>query len=368
MVSIESQLKDLRDLLKNKIENKFNTTCSSTTIIGLIAELNNNIGNELITFDTYPTNLANKIYKTGEYLAQVLNTAGITANSTDGFTTLINKIDTIQLLVTPSISISRSASSVTKGDNFTISGYVTGENNIIPTGYVELYRDSVLSPIDTKSLTYNTYAGEYSFSISSSNLTVANHYFRVKYLGDNNYGTIQSNDAKVRVTNPKTDDNVTLSINGTKTYGNTLTVSATGTGTIKLGTSKGGTEIGTVTSGGSKSWKPDAGTYTVYAISAGSSTVNSGTASETVTIGKASGFINIIGAGERYNVGEYAGITINTAGHAKVSLNGTTIDEGNNTFDFEYQGTSAGTYTFWVYSDGDGNHYGTSQSFNIYFS
>lgn len=399
-MSIETKLSEKRNLLKTKIENKFNTSLSSNSSMkDLLISLNelceeNNIyttDDELtenggVTIHTPIGSISQKIITLAGYLSQILNLANITSDINDGFTTLINKIDniTITTKTTPTITLEKvgSSTSVSSGSTITFKATVTGTSeNGIPTGSVEFYEGNSSTPFRTVTAPYATNTGTSSFTTTRTHTvsSTTSYTFYAKYVsGNDNYNDSEKS-AGVNVTwtyteptPSKTDDNVTVSVSGTKTYGNTLTVSATGTGSIKLGTSNGGSDIGTINSGGTASWTPNAGNYTVYATSTGSSTVNSGSASTSVTISKASGSVTLSNASGTISINQTRTISATGQGTVKIGTTsgGTDIASGTNSASGTWKALKGGVNTIYAKSEGNTNYSSadTSSTIGVYSS
>lgn len=299
-MSIETKLQQKYNLLKNNIENKFNTTTTSTTITGLISELNTLINKEIIpTPHSDDRSIAERIYSTGNYLAKVLQTANITASVTDGFTTLINKIDNIEINepltpITPTISISRTKSSISNDSTVTLIATITGDSEHgIPTGSVEFYEGNSNTPFHTVTTPSTTTESTRRFytTITHTVSSTTAYTFYAKFISDNdNYTDTEKSDG-VTVTwtyTAPTKSASRLSINATLN-GIYITWNVTGgAGTVSVGTTSGGNDIATFTtssSSGTINIQGYSGTsYNLYAKDTGDSNYYAGSDDVTVNL------------------------------------------------------------------------------------
>lgn len=387
-MSLATKLETLKNNLKENIESKFNTTCSSNTIKALISELDDLISD----YYTDPTSvlapdynnittISEKIIVTAGYLCDVLNRTNVTSNIDDGFTTLINKVNSIDLKTTPNINLVSNYSSRSSGNSVTLTATITGDNvRGTPTGAVEFYDGNSSTPFATISTTSNTTSNSATFKTTRSKNVSSNttYTFYAKYISTNELYNATGKSSGVNVTwtytapSPTwTDDNVSASLNTTSiTYGQSVKITASGTGSLKIGTSSGGNNITTLSSSGSYSWTPSsAGTYTVYVTSEGNSssyirgkTVTAGT----VTVSQATGSTNLTIP----SVKATQTVTISATGQGKVTIGttdgGTQISSGgNNNTTGSWTPTNAGNYTIYANSAGNSNYTSSSTSKTI---
>lgn len=268
-MSLENQLHTLRDLLKTKIEFKFKTTTTSTDILNLIEELNSLIYSKFSNAHiiTKPTiiqlTISEKIYTAAKYLETVLLEANVNCNMKNGFTTLIGKIDDIII--------------------------------------------------------------------------------------------------------PKKNSTVSLNLNpSTITYEGSTTASASGYGTIKIGTTNGGSQIATGNGSASGTYTPpSAGNKTIYATSSGNSTYNGASNSKTLTVNKANSSTSIGLSSTSINIGDSVTITVYGTGTLKIGTSSGASDIGTLTSSgatLKYTPTTIGTKTIYITSTGDSNYNGASNS------
>ena len=170
------------------------------------------------------------------------------------------------------------------------------------------------------------------------------------------------------------DDNVTVSMDKySMTYGDYVTITATGTGSIKLGTSSGASDITTLSSSGTYKWYAPVGTYTVYATSTGNSTVNGKTASTSsnLTVGKADGEISLTINPNVINLGSSTSLSATGLGTISIGDGGVSgLATGTGSASVTYTPTKGGEHTIYAKSTGDSNHYSetTSKSLGVYTS
>ena len=168
----------------------------------------------------------------------------------------VTNTNTITITKSPTTTTATaSASEITAIETLTISGTITG-NYTDMTGNVRIYDGSTL--MDTVSVSSGTY------SCTLDTLAVGSHLFWARYVGDSNYDTSDSSTVSVTVTEAH---NYALSLTGDSIIesGSDATITATVT--------DGGTAVSGVTLN--------------YQIKHGSTTISSGTTSQTNSQGKA---------------------------------------------------------------------------------
>lgn len=175
-----------------------------------------------------------------------------------------------------------------------------------------------------------------------------------------------SNDKYIDLQIDKIDATLSYVYSGTLVYGNTLTLTPTTNSDGQITFKEGGTTIGTCYSGGTVSYTPlTAGSHTITAEIAATTTYTSASTSQTISIAKADTTLSATFDKDTYYVGDDINfaVTTDSDGVLTVKADGNTITPVNSVYTLS--NATAGNHTFLIEQAEGTNYLSASTSYTI---
>ena len=274
-------------------------------------------------------------------------------------------------LAPSSVSLSATSTSLTVGDNLSLSGTVSLDSTGTSGLSVKIYNGSTL--VDTVT---STTGGAFSKTVSG--LSVGSYSFKAVYEGDSTHDSSQSSTLNVTVSKITS----TISLNGSNiTYGNNVSLS----GTLSVGSGKsvkiyqGTTLLDTVTTTTNGAFSKTvsglgAGSYTFKASYEGDSTHTDVEATKSITVSKATPTITVTSTNTHITVNDTLALTgtlsAGSGKTVKIKQGSTVFNTVTTTTGGAYAanvtGLSVGQQYLTAVFEGDSNYNSASEDIIVY--